>query len=280
MTTYTLKLPWDKPPMNLNDRYRHWSEKSNLTKEVRLVGKTLGKMLRRSTGKPFDYMVVELHWRPERNHRRDPSNYHATQKPLLDGLVDAGVVKDDTPKYVEEKTPVIHPADKELGAAVWLELTPKEKPTGRTTQDMPENTLKYELLNPKAKVPLRATTGAAGMDLYAVNSGRITPGEVVRFGLGIAFEFPEGRYAELFVRSSLGAKTHVRIANGTGIIDGDYRGEVAAYLHNFGKKTVQITEGDRIVQLVVKRLERVELLEGAVGETDRGTDGFGSTGVL
>ena len=127
MTTYTLTTPWDKPPMNHNDRHGHWAQKARITADVRLVGRELGKLLRRSTGETFQYAEVCLHWRPARNHRRDPSNYHATQKPLLDGLVDAGVLPDDTPEFVRELMPVIHKADKTLPPKVWLEITPRSR---------------------------------------------------------------------------------------------------------------------------------------------------------
>lgn len=93
------------PPLNSNDRY-HWAAKSQRSKIVRQRVAWSAKALKLGR---VPRIAVGLHYRPGDNRRRDPSNLMATQKPAVDGLVDAGLVPDDTPAYVTEHVPVIHP---------------------------------------------------------------------------------------------------------------------------------------------------------------------------
>ena len=126
--TWTLTLPWDAPPLSLNDRGQTRgarAAKSATTAEVRHAVKILAKGERI----PACHAVhVQLHWRPKVNRRRDADNAVATLKPSLDGLVDAGVVPDDTGRYVDWSRPRIHPPDKTLGPAVWLVVTAVGEP--------------------------------------------------------------------------------------------------------------------------------------------------------
>ena len=90
----TIRLPYTKPPLNLNDRM-HWRRKAQIVKAVRsYVGGMAIYM------KPYQTVRVELHYVPRDKRRRDADNLVATLKPCLDGLVDAGVIADDSPEYV------------------------------------------------------------------------------------------------------------------------------------------------------------------------------------
>ena len=138
------------------------------------------------------------------------------------------------------------------------------------------------LLGKEIPLPSYATPGSAAMDLRACVSEPvvIAPGARVVVPSGIAIALPSSEYvALLFARSGLAAKGGVCLANGVGVIDSDYRGEIGVALLNTGSEPYTILPGDRIAQLMVTpvvqpQLEMVEQLP----ETDRGAGGFGSTG--
>ena len=116
LTRWTVTLPYIAPPLTLNQRL-HWAARSRLTRGLRESTAWLANL------PALPSVHVVLHYRPADNRRRDPDNIVATLKPCLDGLVDAGIVPDDTPQFVSWSQPVIHPADKRLGPALWLEIT-------------------------------------------------------------------------------------------------------------------------------------------------------------
>lgn len=118
MQHFKMPLSFDKPPLTLNSRM-HWSRKSKITKTLRHEAATRARFQRipQSTK-----IRVQLHYQPSQKRRRDEMNIVATQKPLVDGLVDAGVVPDDTPEYVSELTPRIHDPKTGVKAACWLEI--------------------------------------------------------------------------------------------------------------------------------------------------------------
>ena len=90
----TIRLPYAKPPLNLNDRM-HWRQKAQVVKALRTYVAGMGIFM-----SPYQRIRVELHYAPRDGRRRDADNLVATLKPCLDGLVDAGVIKDDTPEHV------------------------------------------------------------------------------------------------------------------------------------------------------------------------------------
>ncbi|HHW11012.1 MAG TPA: dUTP diphosphatase [Firmicutes bacterium] len=132
-------------------------------------------------------------------------------------------------------------------------------------------------------VPGYATGGSAGWDLQAAISAPlvIAPGETVMIPTGIALEIPRSNLAGLvFARSGLAAKHGLCLANGVGVIDSDYRGEIFCAMVNIGKKEYTIKPGDRLAQLVFVPVERAEpVFVAALEETERGAGGFGSTGI-
>ncbi|MBS6217727.1 MAG: dUTP diphosphatase [Clostridiales bacterium] len=146
--------------------------------------------------------------------------------------------------------------------------------------------LKIKAVSPKIGTdipfPFYASAGAAGMDLCACTDEPVTiaPRQIASLPTGIAIALPSANYVALvFARSGLGVKHGVALANGVGVIDSDYRGEIRVGLVNQSDVPYTIQPGDRVAQLAVMpvvqaRLERVETLD----ETERGAGGFGSTG--
>jgi len=133
--------------------------------------------------------------------------------------------------------------------------------------------------------PKYQTTGASGLDLAASpdigKSGiEIKPGEWDLVPTGIAIELPKGLEAQIRPRSSVAFKNGVTILNSPGTIDSDYRGEVKIMLINHGQETFTVKPGDRIAQMVITRIERVNLKKSEfITKTIRGSGGFGSTGI-
>jgi dUTP pyrophosphatase len=129
-------------------------------------------------------------------------------------------------------------------------------------------------------LPSYATAGAAGLDLRAAVSSRlvVAPGERVLVPTGIRVAVPAGYEGQVRPRSGLALRHGIVLPNSPGTIDSDYRGEVQVILWNTGAEPFAIARGDRIAQLVVAPVARVELEEAALDETPRGVGGFGSTG--
>ena len=144
--------------------------------------------------------------------------------------------------------------------------------------------IKYlsEKLGNEIKKPYYATEGSAGMDLSACIDTPlvIKKGETVIVPTGIAISLPKNQYTGLvFARSGLGMKYGITMANGVGVIDSDYTGEIKCGLINLGANDYTVNPGDRIAQLVIMPVAKVNLVEvDKLTKTDRGTGGFGSTG--
>ncbi|MCW5946072.1 MAG: dUTP diphosphatase [Fimbriimonadales bacterium] len=129
-------------------------------------------------------------------------------------------------------------------------------------------------------IPQYATDLASGMDLRANECVEIPPGGRVAVGTGIRIAVPEGYEAQVRPRSGMALKQGLSVPNAPGTIDADYRGEVKVILINLGREPVKIAKGDRIAQLVVAPVVKVEWEPCAeLPGTDRGDGGFGSTGT-
>ncbi|MDA9070572.1 dUTP diphosphatase [bacterium] len=134
----------------------------------------------------------------------------------------------------------------------------------------------------KHLIPSYETVLSAGMDLRANIEESITlkPLEraIVKTGLFIAL--PAGLEAQVRPRSGLAAKKGITVLNSPGTVDADYRGEIGVILVNLSNEDFVINDGERIAQLVIAKHERIDWNEVSVlNETERGTGGFGSTGV-
>ena len=141
--------------------------------------------------------------------------------------------------------------------------------------------IKYTKLKDTAIIPTRGSEKAAGYDLYACleNEVEIQPHSTCLIGTGLSFELPDNTFAAIFARSGLATKSGLAPANKVGVCDSDYRGEYKVPLHNHSNAPATINHGDRIAQMVVMPFIAVELEEGGLSNTARGSGGFGSTGV-
>lgn len=140
--------------------------------------------------------------------------------------------------------------------------------------------LQIELLSADARIPTKATPGAANADLYSAETTYIGPGKTEKVSTGLRMRVPEGYVLEIYPRSGL-ASEGLQVANSPGQVDSDYRGEVRVLLFNSTSLGTIIHEGDRIAQcrlvsLCDTTIERVNSID--VDETERGDGGFGSTG--
>lgn len=142
--------------------------------------------------------------------------------------------------------------------------------------------LKIKKLKENAKIPERATEGSAGMDLYACIDSSITvnPNQIALVPTGIAIELPDNSAAAfLYARSGLGIKHGICLANGVGVVDSDYRGEICVGLCNVSDKPYTIEPNERIAQMVIAPVILPSIVEtGDLSDTQRGEGGFGSSG--
>jgi dUTP pyrophosphatase len=132
-------------------------------------------------------------------------------------------------------------------------------------------------------LPDYASAGAAGLDLRAATSEDevilLKPFERRAIGTGLAIALPAGFEAQVRPRSGLAVNHGITCLNSPGTIDSDYRGEIRVILINLGAKNFAIKRGDRIAQLVIAPVTQVRLIEvSEIGETSRGSKGFGSSG--
>ena len=151
---------------------------------------------------------------------------------------------------------------------------------------MPE--LRVKLLHPAAKAPTRATEMDIGLDLYAVDAVTLWPGHTVVIPTGIAVQCDAWAALEIWPRSGLSSKslmTHRELLRpmsdpGAGLFDPGYTGEIKVVIHNLGESAYPIKAGDRVAQLKVAPVNRphVVVVE-TLGETERGANGFGSSGA-
>ncbi len=147
---------------------------------------------------------------------------------------------------------------------------------------MPHDTMQvnFQRLDPELKIPTTAHIGDAAVDLHARSGVVLKPGERAIVATGIAVAIPHGYAGLVLPRSGHARRSGVGIANGPGLIDAGYRGEVGVLLINHGADTVTFARGDRIAQLAIVPVPSVEWVEVEdLDETPRGGGGFGSTGV-
>lgn len=146
--------------------------------------------------------------------------------------------------------------------------------------------LKIKAVSPKIgrdiPAPYYASAGAAAMDLHACIDEAVTlhAGERVTIPTGIAIGLPDPGYVGLvFARSGLGIKKGICLSNGVGVIDSDYRGEIAVGLYNSSQEDYTVQPGERIAQLAVVPVVQTQIeMVDTLDETQRGAGGFGSTG--
>jgi dUTP pyrophosphatase len=127
--------------------------------------------------------------------------------------------------------------------------------------------------------PTYATDGAAGLDVVSAEELVLEPGQRHAVATGFAIAIPEGFEVQVRPRSGLALKHGITCLNTPGTIDHDYRGEVKVILANLGSEPFAVRRGERIAQLVPAPVLKASFREvEALGETERGAGGFGSTG--
>ena len=143
--------------------------------------------------------------------------------------------------------------------------------------------LKIKKVRENAKLPTRATSGSAGMDLYACIDEPITlkKGDKAVIPTGIAIGLDDPHYAAfIYARSGLAIKHGIGLLNSVGVIDSDYRGEICVGIIKQTDPEYTIEPFERIAQMVINPVELPKIVEvETLDETDRGAGGFGSTGT-
>ena len=139
----------------------------------------------------------------------------------------------------------------------------------------------FKKLNSFAQLPSYKTDGASGMDLMACveKSISLEPGKSCLVPTGLSVAFPKEYEIQIRPRSGLAAKSNISVLNTPGTIDSDYRGEIKVILFNHGNKSFKINNNDRIAQMILTPVIKMDLEEtNELPESIRGAGGFGSTG--
>lgn len=129
-------------------------------------------------------------------------------------------------------------------------------------------------------LPAYAHDGDAGMDIRASESAIIHKGEYKVVHTGLYVECPKGHVAYVMPRSGLAVKNGTTVLNAPGVVDSGYRGEIVVPLINLGRETFEVSPGDRIAQLIISPYIKVKPYNvTSLSDSERGSDGLGSTGV-
>ncbi len=138
-------------------------------------------------------------------------------------------------------------------------------------------TVGVKLFRPYAKVPHYAYPTDTGADLFTCEDTVIGPGQTIAVSTGIKMEFPEGWAGKILEKSGLAYKRGIQIMGG--VIDSSYRGEVTVIVHNLSNQSVVFDRGDKVAQIEVHEVNQANFEEvEEVNDTERSTNGFGSTG--
>lgn len=137
--------------------------------------------------------------------------------------------------------------------------------------------LKIKKIHPQVKIPSYAHAGDAGFDLFVPEEVTIRPGERLSIPLGLALEIPDGHAGLLLDKSGLSHKHGLKSFGG--VIDAGYRGEVHAGIMNLGTEPYTLHAGDKIIQMLIMPVVRVDIEEAEeLSNSDRGAGAFGSSG--
>ena len=141
---------------------------------------------------------------------------------------------------------------------------------------------KIKIISKSGRLPSYETEGSAGADLRAYLAEPVTlmPGERKLIPTGLFVELPPGVEAQVRARSGLSIKHGIGLVNGVGTVDSDYRGEWNVPVINFGDQPYTIHDGDRIAQVIFSSYLKAEFkVSEEIDETERGSGGFGHTGL-
>ena len=143
-------------------------------------------------------------------------------------------------------------------------------------------TVKIVKLQQNAHIPTYGSADAAGADLYACIDEAVTiqPSQTVLIPTGLSMEIEQGFAGFIYARSGLATKRGLAPANKVGVIDSDYRGQVMVSLHNHTDRPQTVEPGERVAQMVFAPVYQAQFCEtDTLQDTERGTGGFGSTGM-
>ena len=139
--------------------------------------------------------------------------------------------------------------------------------------------MRVKLTHPNARLPHKGNYYDAGADLFSTVDVVIPANGTAKINLGIQLEIPVGHVGYIVARSGISTKHGIRPINCVGVIDCDYRGDVCVTIENASGVDYRVSVGDRIVQLIIQRVEYTSFeLSERLTETFRGDCGFGSTG--
>ena len=195
-----------------------------------------------------------------------PESFLPHSSPQLDGPVPGA---EGPEQYGRAEGPEVRqPASPELQ---------RGEPADRgSNKDVP---LRVERVSPFAKLPLRVYDDDAGYDLFSAEDTLLMPGARATIGTGLKFAVPRGHAGFIWDKSGIAARHGIKTLGG--VLDANYRGELKVILTNLGQTPYPIRRGEKIAQLVIKPIAHPELVETRIEEaTERGTGGFGSTGLL
>nr|WP_243722102.1 dUTP diphosphatase [Macrococcus goetzii] len=139
--------------------------------------------------------------------------------------------------------------------------------------------IEFMKLSDKAVIPHRAHTTDAGLDLYTVGIVSIAPHSSITIPTDLAINLPSGFEAQIRPRSGVTSKTKLRVQLGT--IDSGYQGNIGIMVDNIGDETIILQEAYKLAQLVIAPIvtPQVKMVSEFVDDTERGSNGFGSSGV-
>jgi len=139
--------------------------------------------------------------------------------------------------------------------------------------------VKIKKLLPEARIPEYTREGDAAMDIRAIKDYKLWPKETKMIETGLAVEVPKDFVMHVYSRSGLAYKG-IFLGNAVGVIDSNYRGEICVILHNSTDRPFEISMHDRVAQICIDRVVDFNFVEtGELSDTNRGTAGFGSSGV-
>jgi len=137
--------------------------------------------------------------------------------------------------------------------------------------------IRIQKIDPSAKLPSFAYDGDGGMDIFSCEECILSPGEIKAVGTDLKIAIPEGYAGFVWDKSGLALEGLTTLA---GVLDSGYRGEVKVVLLNVGRKPYHIKKHQKIAQLVIQKVERPEITEEVLDDSERGERGFGSTGII
>lgn len=172
--------------------------------------------------------------------------------------------------------------DKQIGpqqALTLVQASDFDEAQVRRGTGIEEVPLQVMRLHPDAQLPVRSTPGAAGLDLYSIETVNLESGQRLLVRTGIAIAMPAGVYARIAPRSGMAVKFGIDVC--AGVVDSDFRGEVRVLLANNGSSPQALFSGQRIAQLILERYVHFDAplqWSESLPDSVRGTDGYGSTG--